>query len=414
MLPPKNILYINHYAGSREHGMEYRPYFLSRRWVKQGNSVFIIAASFAHTRKIQPEVKNDFSKTEIENIDYYFLKTPHYHGNGIMRFVNILVFVLKLFLNAKKIARTFSPNLVIASSTYPLDVLPAYFIAKYSSAKLVYEVPDLWPLTLIEVGGFSRYHPFVLMLQFAENFAYKHCDFVVSCLPFSESHMRQHGLAEGKFIYIPNGLNKEDWQHQKPLLASLKDAIEIQKSEGKFLLGYAGYHGLANSLRTICEAAGELPDDKYHFFFVGSGPEKTRIQEFCKREGINNITFFESIDKASVPEFLHLMDCNVIAFSDLPIYRFGVSTNKTFDYMMSARPIVQALTNSNDYVGDSGCGKTVPAETPSLFAKAILEIAGLTPLEREVMGNKGKQYVLEYNEYEILATRYLQSVLGNK
>jgi len=45
-----NILLINHYAGSRNHGMEYRPYYLSREWVRLGHNVTVVAASFSHLR----------------------------------------------------------------------------------------------------------------------------------------------------------------------------------------------------------------------------------------------------------------------------------------------------------------------------------------------------------------------------
>ena len=34
-----NILLINHYAGSPQHGMEYRPYYLAREWVRDRKSV---------------------------------------------------------------------------------------------------------------------------------------------------------------------------------------------------------------------------------------------------------------------------------------------------------------------------------------------------------------------------------------
>ena len=49
-----NILYLNHYAGSPALGMEYRPYYLAREWVRAGHRVQIVAADFSHVRARQP------------------------------------------------------------------------------------------------------------------------------------------------------------------------------------------------------------------------------------------------------------------------------------------------------------------------------------------------------------------------
>ena len=35
-----NILLLNHYAGHPALGMEYRPYYLAREWVRQGQAFF--------------------------------------------------------------------------------------------------------------------------------------------------------------------------------------------------------------------------------------------------------------------------------------------------------------------------------------------------------------------------------------
>ena len=51
-----NILLINHYAGSPEMGMEFRPYYFAREWVKAGHRVDIIAADYSHLRRVNPEV----------------------------------------------------------------------------------------------------------------------------------------------------------------------------------------------------------------------------------------------------------------------------------------------------------------------------------------------------------------------
>ena len=51
-----NIAYLNHYAGSPALGMEYRPYYLAREWVRQGHRVQMLAADFSHVRARQPEL----------------------------------------------------------------------------------------------------------------------------------------------------------------------------------------------------------------------------------------------------------------------------------------------------------------------------------------------------------------------
>ena len=50
-----NILIINHYAGSPEMGMEFRPYYLAREWQKLGHKVLIVGGTYSHLRKKQPE-----------------------------------------------------------------------------------------------------------------------------------------------------------------------------------------------------------------------------------------------------------------------------------------------------------------------------------------------------------------------
>ena len=47
-----NVLYLNHYAGGPRYGMEYRPYYLAREWVRAGHRVTIVGASQSHVRAI--------------------------------------------------------------------------------------------------------------------------------------------------------------------------------------------------------------------------------------------------------------------------------------------------------------------------------------------------------------------------
>ena len=159
------ILLINHYAGSPEMGMEFRPYYMAREWIRQGHEVDIIAADYSHLRRKNPKVQRDWQIEEIDGIRYYWLRTGDYDGNGVRRALTMFRFVGKIWLKAKVIAREWKPDVVITSSTYPLDTYAGQRIRKYclKDIKLIHEVHDMWPATLYEVGGMSKRHPFLVL-----------------------------------------------------------------------------------------------------------------------------------------------------------------------------------------------------------------------------------------------------------
>ena len=74
-----NIIYLNHYAGSPAHGMEYRPYYLAREWVRLGHRVQMLAADFSHVRATQPAPGDE----TIDGIAYRWYPTPRYLGHGL-------------------------------------------------------------------------------------------------------------------------------------------------------------------------------------------------------------------------------------------------------------------------------------------------------------------------------------------
>ena len=155
------ILLINHYAGSPNLGMEFRPYYVTKGWVKLGHEVLIVGGSYSHLRKVQPQSCEEM----IDDVRYRWVKVNPYKGNGIGRIISMFSFVTKLYCNYRRYLRNFKPDIVIASSTYPLDIYPAYRIARHYHAKLIYEVHDLWPLSPMELGGYSKKHAFIRIMQ---------------------------------------------------------------------------------------------------------------------------------------------------------------------------------------------------------------------------------------------------------
>ncbi len=409
------IIYINHYAGSLLHGMEYRPYYLAREWVRQGHAVQIIAGGFSHLRACQPVVAGGPvgkpTAERIDGIDYLWLPTPTYSGNGVGRVLNIWSFLRGVWAQAKTLVAEGKPEVVIASSTYPMDIWVAMRISRMAGAKLVFEVHDLWPLTPIEVGGMSRYHPFIQLCGWAEHTAYKNADLVVSMLPKVHEYMASRGLDLGKLHIIPNGISVDDWHEEgAPLSGPLAEHIASVREGGRILVGYAGAHGLPNALDTLLDAAALVTNEAISFVLVGDGLEKPRLLERVHNEALVNVKMFAPIQKRQVPQLLRAFDVAYIGWRHSPLYRFGISPNKLMDYMMAGRAVLHSVSAGNDPVEEAGCGISVPAGSPSAIATGLVRLAGLSPRERQRMGEKGRQHVLAGHTYPVLAGRFLQAL----
>ena len=410
-----NILYLNHYAGSPRHGMEYRPYYLAREWVQAGHAVRMLTADFSHVRARQPDQAGTRHHELIDGIDYHWYPTPVYAGNGLGRVQNIWSFLRQVWREAGRIVREFRPDIVIASSTYPMDIWVAHRIVKLArqqglDCRLVFEVHDLWPLSPIELGGMSPAHPFIRLCQAAEDYAYRHADVVVSMLPKVAGHMQDHGLDLRKLHIVPNGITLDEWQgNPPPLREDVAQHMRACKQAGLQLVGYAGSHGTPNALDVMLQAAALLRDAPLAFVLVGDGHEKAALQAQAQQLGLQNVAFFDPIPKAQIPSFLAVTDIAYIGWQHVSIYRFGIAPNKLMDYMMARCVVLHSVEAGNDPVAEAGCGITVPPADPAAIADGLRQLAALDAGTRARMGDAGRQFVLEHHTYPVLARRFLQA-----
>ena len=404
-----NILLINHYAGSPRHGMAYRPYYLAREWVRLGHRVLIVGADNSHIRAHQPELAGTARLDEtIDGVDYSWYRTPAYRGNGVGRVRNMAAFVNALYRDSKRLARAYKPDVVIASSTYPMDIWPAHRIAKLANAKLLFEVHDLWPLSPMELGGMSKWHPFIMLVQQAEDYAYRHADIVVSILPKVREYMVSRGLAPEKLHLVPNGIDPGEWQVNSPgLRDDARNLLGTLRAQGTAILGYAGTHGVSNALDNMLGAARLMQGEKVAFVLVGGGPNKESLRERAEREKLDNTYFLDPVEKNRIPSLLLCFDIAYIGWHRHPLYRFGIAPNKLMDYMMAGCPVLHAVAAGNDPVREAGCGLTVEPDDPQAAAQGIRSLLALAADERRAMGQKGKAFVLENLTYPVLGQRFL-------
>lgn len=407
-----NILYINHYAGSPKMGMEFRPYYFAREWVKMGHKVTIVAADFSHLRVKNPDVSNDFQLQKIDDVQYLWIKTGQYKGNGLARAFTMAQFIFKLLLKSKWIVSKFSPDVVICSSTYPIDTFVGQKICKNSAkkVKLIHEVHDLWPSTLIEVGGMAKFNPFVLIMQFGENSAYRHSDKVVSLAPLALPYMVKHGLKKEKFVHIPNGVSKDEWQNLKDIPIEIKEKILELKRKKLFIVGYIGGHSISNSLDDIIDTADRMRNQKVHFILVGDGIEKERLVNRATKMKLNNIDFFPPIEKKMIPSLLKYFDCGFISALPSPLYKVGTCMNKIFDYMAAGLPIICAITTPQSQVSEAKCGICLDSGDIEGIVESVTKLSEMNDEKLNNFSQRGKDAVKNFYTYDKLAKRFFDII----
>ena len=404
-----HILYVAHFAGSPAHGMVHAYYHLSQEWLKMGHKVTIVAASYAHSRNVQPEIKSDICEQWIDGIRYLWVKTSPYRAQSYLgRVKNITQFVANIWFKSLPID---SADLVICSSHHPFAIFPAQRLARKFDARLVFEVRDLWPLSLIELANISEKNPFIWLMQKAEDYAYKHSDHVVSVLSGAKDYMVRHGMDARNYSYIPNGYATSE-HTETSLPEKIQSLLKQLKSEGQFILGYAGGINNGNALTPLIEGLAKMQSRELVLLILGDGPNLNLLREFAEKLKIENKVFFlGNVNTSAVHAFLKQMDAVYVGFQKRAFYRFGVSPTKLNDYMHAARPVIYAINAPDDPVAESGCGISCEAENAEDIAKAIDSLAEMTALEREKMGQRGYDWLVENRDYRKLAGRFLNEVM---
>jgi glycosyltransferase involved in cell wall biosynthesis len=407
-----NIWYLNHYATPPPYGVPGRPYALASNLERLGHKVTVFCASFHHVRQQAAPLEDHYHLRTYEGVDYYHLPARLYDGNGMGRLLNMYDFSCKIkgLLQRRDSQKLTRPDVLIPSCVHPLVFPPAYTLAKKYNAKLIYEVRDIWPLSLVELLGVSPWHPFVLWLSWIEKRAYRQADAVVSLLPNALKHMEPLGLDKRKFHFIPNGVNIDEWISPSiPLPAEHVKVFQELKEKRKLIIIYAGSHGPPNALDQILDLAKihGVTSKPYHFVLIGEGTEKEMLMKRVKEESISFVTFLPKITKQQVIVALSFADICFIGWAKKDIYKFGTSPNKIGDYFMSGKPVLNALeTSGNDIVQEAEAGITVASYDAGQLDAALIRFYLMSEEERTILGENGRRYALENLNWELLGRKY--------
>ena len=255
-----NILYINHYAGSPALGMEYRPYYLAREWVRAGHRVQMLAADFSHVRAHAAAGRRPASSTASPTAGY---ATPPYQGNGLGRVRNIWAFLRAVWRDTPRLRAR-----VPARRGDRLQHLPDGHLGRaphraprrreagLRGARPVAAEPDRAvghvappPLHRARAGGRGRGLPGRRPrgLDAAQG---------------ARTTWPRAGSTCSKLHIVPNGITLDEWQRRRRrrCAPTWPQRCRPRARPARTVVGYAGSMGLPNALDTLLDAAALLRD----------------------------------------------------------------------------------------------------------------------------------------------------------
>ena len=397
----KTIWFISKYAmAPNEAWVGHRAHYLIKELQKLGEKVYIINSNSFNKMKIL-SLKKIYNFRTIDEVNYLTIKTTRYKDSfSFKRVISWIEFEIKLFfIPLKKLTR---PDVIIVSSLSLLTIINGLIMKYRFNSKLIFEIRDIWPLSLIEYKGYSNFNIFILILSILEKVGYLFSDRIVGTMPKLEKHVEKTVGKNKKVSFIPIGFNSNDSTINKTIINSrIKEILDSDK----IVITYVGSIGISNNLETFFKTIHELKFNKNLFFLViGDGELK---EKFSKQYQLcNNLIFNDAIDKKYIHNILKRSDILYFSLSKNKIWEFGQSLNKIIDYMLAGKPIIASYSGYKSMINEAKCGEFVDVDNQKKLKKAIMKYSNFSNSERTAIGERGKRWLYKYRTYERLAKDY--------
>ncbi len=398
-----NISYFSHYFAPEIGAPSARIYDLARQWLTLGHQVQVVTCFPNHpTGQIYPGYRAGFYMQEmLDNIQVHRHWTYITPNKGfVKKTLGHISFLPAALLWSNQ--RMQPSDVVVGTS-------PTFFAAMAAAASgmqrrcpFVMEVRDLWPAIFVELGILRNQH-LIHSLEWLELALYRYATRIVTVTEAFRRNLIERGVPAEKVVTIPNGADVDFWQPM-PAPADLREQLGLQ---GRFVVLYIGAHGISHALGRILETARRLKDyTDIQFLFVGEGAEKDQLIQQAQQAGLNNVRFLDPVSRPDVRRYYALADVCLVPLRNIPLFETFIPS-KMFEIMAMGRPIVASVRGeAADILSRSKGALVVEPEDSCAIAQALLQLYQ-QKAQAEVLGQQGRQFVVNNYSRQLLASKYL-------
>jgi colanic acid biosynthesis glycosyl transferase WcaI len=400
------ILYLSQYFPPEMGAPAARVYELSREWAAAGHDVTVLTGFPNHpTGIVPPEYRGEaFRREEVDGIEV--VRTPIYAApnRGLLkRAANYASYAVSAAVVGPLLARG-KPDVLIATSPQILTALSGWWLSRLRRVPFVFEVRDIWPRSIVEVGALPEGHPAIRALEGLEMFLYRRADRVVVVTDSFVDALAERGVPRDKLRVVKNGVDLVLF-HPQPRDNEVRRELGLGPDD--FMALYVGTHGMAHGLGTVLEAAERLRDRAdVRFVLVGEGADKQALRERASQLRLQNVTFVDQQPRQRIPLYLAACDASLVLLKEKPLFK-TVLPSKIFEILAAGRGLILGVDGeARRLVEEAGAGVYVRPEDAAGLAEAVLNLRG-RPRDCEQMGRRGRAFVEASYSRGALARKYL-------
>jgi glycosyltransferase involved in cell wall biosynthesis len=374
-----------------------RHHELARGLARRGHQVTIIASRVSYltgkaeaTLPVEERMQGGGGVTILRAYTYSAL-----HRSFVHRVFSFFSFMLASFWMGLGVRGV---DLVWGTSPPIFQGVTAWALARLKRVPFLFEVRDLWPAFAIQVGVL-RNRLLIHLSEWLERFLYRRADRVMVNSPGFSDLVRQRGARRVELL--PNGADVRMFDPS----SRGTDFRRAHGLLGKFVVLYAGAHGMSNDLGVVLQAAQQLGDrPEIAVALVGDGKERPNLMAQAAALDLTNVYFIPPVSKAEMAEALAAADACLAILKPIPLYG-TVYPNKVFDYMAAGRPVILAIDGViREVVEQAQGGVFTPPGDAAALAEAIRQLAD-NPEQGQAMGMSGRRYVEAHFDRPVLAEK---------
>ncbi len=403
------ILYFSQYFPPEVGATQTRAYEMSRYLASRGHHVTVVTEVPNHPSGIIPShyrgrLTERRREQGVDVLRLWVWASPEKTFKSRMRFY--LSYMAMAGMAGSLVKGRY--DLVYATSP-PLFVGAAGLLAAaVRRLPLVFEVRDLWPELAVALGELSNAKAIAAAEQL-EKLLYRRATRLVAVTHGIRARLLERGVNPSKVELIPNGANTDLFTFTETGRQATRDRLCL---DDKFVVLYAGIHGIAQGLETLLEAASRLRErDDIIFLLIGEGPRKAAIARMKEEMALGNVMMLPEVPSTEMPAYLSAADCAIVPLKKEAVFR-GALPSKMFEAWACSRPVVLSVEGEAEAIlTEAGAGIASTPEDPDSIAQAILKLAANRE-EAEAMGARGRDYVAAHYSRQEEARLLEQLLMG--